>query len=232
MPVTRRKAASDALDYVYQPLDLTVPTSFRVVTVHPGEFRSTISCTITREQWDETGISFEAVSYFWGSPLKTKRIEIDGAVLAITANLESALRHLRDEVQPRRLWVDAICINQVDRDERSQQVRHMFNIYQNASQVVVWLGDAMAGSDKAMNFINSQLGPAFESVGFSCSDEQANLKSGFWDEWDRGKDAECWDAITPLVARKYGAHWTAVAELLCRPWWSRAWYFSLNNAQV
>lgn len=38
-------------------------------------------------------------------------------------------------------WVDAICINQEDLEERSAQVQIMPDIYSNASCVIVWLGD-------------------------------------------------------------------------------------------
>jgi len=41
-----------------------------------------------------------------------------------------------------RLWADAICINQADVDERGQQVGMMFRIYQLASRVHIWLGEA------------------------------------------------------------------------------------------
>lgn len=39
------------------------------------------------------------------------------------------------------LWIDAICINQADLEERSAQVRIMPRIYSNADCVIVWLGD-------------------------------------------------------------------------------------------
>ncbi|TVY50468.1 Heterokaryon incompatibility protein 6,OR allele [Lachnellula cervina] len=38
------------------------------------------------------------------------------------------------------LWVDALCINQKDLEERSAQVRQMADIYGKAWRVVVWLG--------------------------------------------------------------------------------------------
>jgi hypothetical protein len=38
-----------------------------------------------------------------------------------------------------RLWIDAICINQADLDERKQQVQLMRDVYSGASRVVVWL---------------------------------------------------------------------------------------------
>ena len=223
MPVTRRQAAAEEIDFVYQPLDAAVPTSFRVVTLLPGSRPQPLSCTLTHEDRQSPVSSYESVSYFWGSRSSTKTIEVDGASLPVTLNLESALRHLRNDHQPRRLWVDAICINQSDREERAQQVRQMFQIYSGALQVIVWLGDDTPASVRAIEFINSNLAPSFESVGFSCSDEKENVSSGFWDEWDAGKDTECWGAIDQYFTPKYGKCWASIAEILCRPWWTRAW---------
>jgi len=58
----------------------------------------------------------------------------------VTSNLEAALRHLRYRHQPRFLWVDAICINQSDPQERASQVLLMEFIYGMAFNVHVWLG--------------------------------------------------------------------------------------------
>lgn len=38
------------------------------------------------------------------------------------------------------LWIDSICINQEDVEERNSQVKIMGDIYKNASTVVIWLG--------------------------------------------------------------------------------------------
>lgn len=44
--------------------------------------------------------------------------------------------------EPRVLWVDAICINQSNPDEKNHQVRQMYRIYSSASRVLIWLGNA------------------------------------------------------------------------------------------
>jgi hypothetical protein len=224
MPVTRQKSASIA-SFAYSPLDIAVASSFRIVTLLPGKYNTPLSCTLSHEDWRNPIASYESVSYSWGDVLHKKSIQLNSRSFPVTSNLESALRHLRHE-EPgplRRLWVDAICINQGDTQERSQQVRQMFHIYNRAKQVIVWLGDANADNYKALTFVNESLGPCFESVGFSCTDEQANVMSRFWEEWDEGKDAECWGAIDHLISPRHAKNWSSVAQLLCRPWWSRAW---------
>lgn len=51
------------------------------------------------------------------------------------------------------LWIDAICINQEDDDEKGQQVQSMAKIYAKASRVIVWLGEAAEDSDQALEEI-------------------------------------------------------------------------------
>jgi hypothetical protein len=48
------------------------------------------------------------------------------------------------------LWVDAICINQGNNEERAQQVQLMAKIYSRATRVLVWLGETAANSDEAL----------------------------------------------------------------------------------
>ncbi|KAL8928745.1 MAG: hypothetical protein Q9208_001523 [Pyrenodesmia sp. 3 TL-2023] len=69
-------------------------------------------------------------------------------------NLYVALQHLRHASTPRRLWVDAICINQQDTDERSRQVERMADIYQSAGKVVIWLGPEEHGSRRAIEALD------------------------------------------------------------------------------
>ncbi|RYP15255.1 hypothetical protein DL765_005830 [Monosporascus sp. GIB2] len=64
--------------------------------------------------------------------------------LPVTANLYAALLRLRDRYIERVIWVDAICINQEDKEERGHQVRSMAEIYCKANRVIVWLGEAEA----------------------------------------------------------------------------------------
>lgn len=75
-----------------------------------------------------------------GSSERPHAIECDGQDLSITASLLSALKRHRLRDQPRRLWVDQLCINQDDLAERSQQVQFMNKTYANANRVLIWLG--------------------------------------------------------------------------------------------
>jgi hypothetical protein len=82
-----------------------------------------------------------AVSYEWGSNVRELVIFCDDRVLKVTANLLLLLSKFRSSDSSQLLWIDAICINQEDLDERSQQVQLMGKIYKNAAVVLMWIGD-------------------------------------------------------------------------------------------
>ena len=88
------------------------------------------------------GVSYDAVSYVWGVP----RFDHDiycrpaGRYLRITATVDTMLRSLRNKPGPRPIWIDALCINQADTDEKSVQVPLMGDIYNQAWTVHIWLG--------------------------------------------------------------------------------------------
>ena len=97
---------------------------------------------------------FEALSYAWGDPKITSTIKLHKVQWEVTINLEAGLRHLRENVNERILWIDAICIDQGSNEERNYQVPLMKTIYTNASIVRVWLGESAKGSDEAMRVLN------------------------------------------------------------------------------
>ncbi|KAH9214249.1 heterokaryon incompatibility, partial [Leptodontidium sp. 2 PMI_412] len=79
---------------------------------------------------------YEALSYAWGDPVFSHKIEFPGGYLSITEHLYTALMKLRDEYRPRRLWVDAICIDQTSDLEKGHQVALMADIYRGTERVL------------------------------------------------------------------------------------------------
>lgn len=71
----------------------------------------------------------------------------------VTPNLENALRHFRDPQETLTLWVDAICIDQKNEVEKSQQVATMAEIYHKAESVILWLGNHDDTSPAAISFV-------------------------------------------------------------------------------
>jgi hypothetical protein len=88
----------------------------------------------------------------WGDPHKADVIFVDEQQVAVTKNLYEALRELQYSDKERTLWVDAVCINQSDDEERTHQVSQMRHIYKRASSVVVYLGHVWEGCGDAFEF--------------------------------------------------------------------------------
>lgn len=128
---------------VYSPLP---DDHIRLLIVQPGAFQDDISTSLVPHYLgDESDAKrhagpHEAVSYVWGSPELTKSIRCDEHEIQVTENVDVLLRHLRLPDAPRRLWVDAICINQTDLAERSQQVLMMGKLFSAAMRVLIWVG--------------------------------------------------------------------------------------------
>ncbi|KAI8631090.1 HET-domain-containing protein [Xylariaceae sp. FL1651] len=120
--------------------------------------------------------TYEALSYTWGAPEKdevavvkktrTMRASFGSTFrrvlparrarsLPITRNLADALRHLRYSDRSRTMWIDAICIDQGNDQERSKQVQRMGQIFSLAGRVVAWLGPSFPDSSLALTTLSS-----------------------------------------------------------------------------
>ncbi|KAI0420321.1 heterokaryon incompatibility protein-domain-containing protein [Xylaria grammica] len=131
--------------YHYEPLPPIAevgktPSFTRLMHLSPGTGTNTLECTLSIIDVANSPLQYEALSYVWGTEKAQKPIKCYGYDIPITLNLQHALLALRHPTLVRPLWVDAICINQQDIDERARQVAYMRLVYQHASRVVVWLG--------------------------------------------------------------------------------------------
>ncbi|KAK3722403.1 hypothetical protein LTR37_002394 [Vermiconidia calcicola] len=102
-------------------------------------------------------MQYEAVSWTWGGEEAKESIFIKVGngwkTIEVRSNLIKVLEHLRNAETPRQLWVDAVCINQKDDAEKNLQVAMMAEIYGNASNVCIWLGEHKDESLRALGFI-------------------------------------------------------------------------------
>jgi hypothetical protein len=60
----------------------------------------------------------------------------------VHATAEKAIRRVRQASSPRVIWIDGVCINQADLDERGQQVAIMGDVYSRTKRNIIWLGDS------------------------------------------------------------------------------------------
>lgn len=129
--------------YEYSPLP--DDSHIRVLELLPGHTDHTIPCILHSLPLDQATDTYEAISYVWGDEGDTCEILVDRARMSVTQNLADALRALKLSDKPRRLWADAVCINQKDDKEKGYPLRLMGDVYRCAKQVVVWLGRDIDG---------------------------------------------------------------------------------------
>jgi hypothetical protein len=125
-------------EHTYEELES--PSSIRVLELLPGAHGTSLTCNLFQARREDNP-EYEAVSYAWGAPVFSKRIQelSTEKYICITENLFDALESFRYEDRSRILWVDAVCINQRDNKEKNHQVAQMAEIYRD-STVLVWLG--------------------------------------------------------------------------------------------
>ncbi|KAI0552483.1 heterokaryon incompatibility protein-domain-containing protein [Xylaria curta] len=110
----------------------------RILRIDPGFGESRLDCHLEVRDLYADDID-EALSYVWGECRASKSIWIDGCTFFVTKNLYEILLFLRYPDRSRTIWVDAVCINQPDLDEKALQVRHMDEIYHKANKTTIWL---------------------------------------------------------------------------------------------
>lgn len=127
------------------------PSIRSLLEVEAGE-QARIVCKLIQVDLEQAP-AFDALSYVWGSNTSRRKILCNGIDTAITQNLHSALKQLRLVEHPRMIWIDQLCINQDDIQERNSQVLLMCRIYRRAQGVVIWLGEEANDSDRAMDLL-------------------------------------------------------------------------------
>jgi len=142
--------------YLYPPLP-SKGDIIRLLCLLPNEYEAApLQCALRNyslPKLDTRTHLYEALSYVWGDPDETLTICVDGGQFPITVNLHAALSSLRDRFFERIIWVDAVCINQRNSEERKQQVQLMAKIYSKARRVVVWLGKEAVDTKGALEDI-------------------------------------------------------------------------------
>ena len=132
---------ADADSPLYKPLNQSDP-QIRLLSVRASDLTDDLSFFMDRTFLREVPVYF-ALSYVWGDPNDNTTITVNGHNVQVTKNLADALRHIRyyfKALLPKtdffggkvatttRLWVDALCIDQQNFVEKSQQVNLMSKI--------------------------------------------------------------------------------------------------------
>ena len=192
---------------LYTPLDAEAREIRVLVVRSQTSDDGLIACSLTVVSLDEQP-DFTTLSYCWGAPQPTKEILINGTRNPVTPNLAAALDHFRDskDAEATPIWIDALCINQNDLDERSAQVAMMMSIYAQSRCVHIWLGDEMGPLSNAMLTL--------EEV-FTVSDKS-----------DSVIEARCQALVDTWCAQSWNyvaAKLRHILQIGANPYWQRMW---------
>lgn len=141
----------------YDPLD-TSQDSFRLCKLLLGEYGAPVECELFHDQLSGRSDLYYALSYTWGQTKGQRWIRLNGKPFHIQHNLFEALKAIRKADTDLVIWIDAVCINQLNLVERNHQVSQMSKIYSNAKKVLAWVGPAANGSDFLLAYTKKHFG--------------------------------------------------------------------------
>jgi hypothetical protein len=194
--------------YFYKPLK--VSDDIRLLRLDAGTKEEPLSGCVEHVSLDDMGSRyFEALSYTWGDPLRCRELRTPEGILDITDSAYVALRRLRDEKSPYLIWVDAICIDQTANVEKSHQIRLMPRIYGSAHCTVVYLGEEADNSPLAFRTLH-RIADGYGLDDYALTGRTYHDGTIETSEPRMSESSEE-DALE------------AVAALLRRPWFRRAW---------
>ncbi|KAF1963002.1 hypothetical protein CC80DRAFT_434374 [Byssothecium circinans] len=148
---------------------------------------------------------FYSASYTWGknTPSNTT-IRLRAGSLPVLPSLVPFLRMVTEHVDFSDRdwwWIDSLCINLADSQEREKQVRIMADIYKKSKRTIIWLGEEQEEGSSCAGAIEFMLYLSTLSLAF---DYHQNLRQ-------------------ILRGPNFSQEWAAVGNMLARPWWSRVW---------
>ncbi|KAI1076592.1 heterokaryon incompatibility protein-domain-containing protein [Whalleya microplaca] len=207
----------------------------RLIVLEPGASKDPIRCTMKVVSLKKQH-KYEALSYHWGQK-SGPNIIVDENLIKIQANLFEALLTLRSVEFNRVLWIDALCINQRDDNEKSWQVGLMGDIYQNSTKTTLFVGGGFEVSDRWCDCRSSKDKTCQDTSGRNFHFRNPNMREAYdflrqlAAHRSAKKDAHINNI--PTVANLlnqsdnmndlYMEPIQAVGALLRRPWWSRMW---------
>jgi hypothetical protein len=173
---------------------------------------------------------YAAISYAWGLPLPVVPIFLNGTEVLVRQNCRYALWQSYLHNTELLIWIDSICINQDDLEEKNVQVRIMGKIFRKASLVLASVGphgdDSVFLCGAIANFELRSSGPLWDNV--------MNGKPRKWQVERQPRRWVPWEIYRPPPPEAWTKHLDAFPHLgrvrVCaerfvqgRPYWSRLW---------
>ena len=160
------------------------PDSIRILNLLPGNSKAEIYCELLACEL-ESPADYDVLCYVSSRSGSTSSIRVNGQWTWVDSSLSAALKNLRYIDRPRTLWVDALCTNPADIEERNNQVSFQAPIMLQARSVCIWLGKKGPGSRWAFSY------DSISSI--------SNLDS-FWDDYKLARLAK---VLAYLIGRAW-----------------------------
>ncbi|KAL8689869.1 MAG: hypothetical protein Q9218_004557 [Villophora microphyllina] len=186
--------------YQYRPLG---HREIRVVQFrHCGDTHD-LSCEFRVGTADGLRNTYTAISYCWGQPDRVSELSCPGdQSIRITHAVGEIAHWLVGRGLEQYYWIDFLCINQDDLDEKAEQVALMGTIFSYSQKVEAWLGRDVEDGEAAYKFL---IGIATVYVGFATNAaSQTQFPTEWWPEFPPSDFARC-------------------KGLFQRPWFTRLW---------
>lgn len=191
----------------------------RLLSINPSEdWDAPLECELSVVSLDDRP-RYTTLSYCWGRQTAQVELCVNGFELAISPNLDDALRHVR-ELGVRHIWVDQISVNQQDFAERNSQILLMHRIYAGSRKCFAYLGKSehtVEQLQKLFRFLKSLKGNPFDV-------ELDLLHSGGREIDDVVDQVTGQFAIAPFLNSRYeSSEQRMMFELIAVPYFSRIW---------
>lgn len=190
----------------YTPLDIH-NEEIRILTIESDARSELVNCSLRPVPLSQAN-PFYALSYVWGTKDNMQWIMLDGQRTSTRKNLRDFLHCLSTTLDGTlRVWVDYLCINQDDLDERSSQVSMMGRIYAAADSVYAWLGPSTLQSRQVYEFVTRAQDMRHAKVSYSKIYES---------------DLTALDALNDIIDRQYWTRLWIIQEIVLA---KRLWLF-------
>ncbi|KAF7536302.1 hypothetical protein G7054_g4638 [Neopestalotiopsis clavispora] len=147
---------------------------------------------------------FTTISYVWGPQIYSRAILVDGHYFPVLDSVFSILEALCDASAFQDeywVWIDSICINLRDPQERASQVLLMKEIYSQSKHTIAWLGEKTDELKEGIAFMTHLAESYSEIREFNHTKNSREVPERLW----------------------LPDQWRALGLFLDLPWWRRIW---------
>lgn len=214
--------------------ELDTAPSFKALSYTWGRSSTTINALETElshesHAWIRQAIE-SSTSERIASETRKHSIICDGRLLKVTSNLRDALRMLGKALNmpkmpktPSYYWIDALCMNQNDINERNAQVARMSDVFRRADGVVVWFAILPLVCMPVSNIHRLGREDEFTKDAITTMQKISAIPEQDWPKYPYTSFYEPRESRLGYDINVTFHNWLGFIALINRPWFKRAW---------